>query len=103
MPDKPEKRSRGRRRQAVQAASVVNAYKGEKGGRKRTAGPREDSGPGGTELFGHLCEILEMFPNAGEDAEGALAGKVMAARLRRELAAKHCPGRTPEDRSGRES
>jgi hypothetical protein len=37
-------------------------------------------------LLSHLCEVMDLFPIASDEAVGELAGRMMAERLRREAA-----------------
>ena len=59
---------------------------------------RNVSGPEGAKLFDHLREILALFQDAGGDAAGELAGKMLLDRLRIELAGRRSQAIPPKQK-----
>jgi hypothetical protein len=57
----------------------------------KTGRARMQAGGGlsGMPLLVHLCEVMDLFPTASDEAVGELAGRMMADRLRRETARKN--------------
>jgi hypothetical protein len=68
---------------------------------ERRARSKKTAGAERMDLFVHLCDVMDLFPGAGERAAGELAGKMMAERLRQERGAKRRTPAGPKPSRGR--
>ena len=58
----------------------------KKNRKSRRVRPKPGGGLNGMGLLSHLCEVMDLFPIASDEAVGELAGRMMAERLRRDAA-----------------
>ena len=95
MPTKPQDESGHGRRGVVAAGRKAGAGRKRKIGRGRRVRSRRTAALEGMDLFGHLCEVMGLFPEAGHEAVGEIAGRLMTERRKAELGGKrHREART---------